>query len=84
MATIFTNPPNLHPPIKHYEGETVRQIRELEEILYDIKRDQGMRRFKLANLKDRYPLYENSNLQIGFKTEPIYDEVENFSGIISI
>ena len=32
-----------------------------------------MRRFKIANLKDRHPLYESDILQIGYKTYPIHD-----------
>lgn len=47
----------------------------MEGILYDIKKDQGMRRFKLGNLKNKYPLFENSSLQIGFKAETIFNEI---------
>lgn len=67
-ATIFTHPPNPNPPYKHYDGDVIKQSRELKSILYEIKKDQGSRRFKISNLRDRHPLYENDHLQIGFKT----------------
>ena len=72
-ATIFKNPPNPSPPFKEYEGKTIRENRDLDSILYEIKKHQGMRRFKIANLKDRHPLYESDILQIGYKTYPIHD-----------
>lgn len=37
-----------------------------------------MRRFKLANLKEKYPIFENDSLQIGFKIETVYEELDAF------
>lgn len=69
---IFSNPPNPSPGYKSYEGEVVPANKNLETILFDIKREQGHRRFKLAHFKNKYPLFENETMQIGFKTEPIF------------
>jgi hypothetical protein len=65
---IFANPPNPTVSHKNYEGELVRVGNDLQKILFDIKKDQGIKRFKLGNLKDKYPLFENESLQIGFKS----------------
>lgn len=59
MDPIFKNPPNPNPPYKNYKGDLVPPNRELENILYDIKKEQGHRRFKMACFKGKSLLFEN-------------------------
>ena len=35
-----------------------------------------MKRFKISNLKSRALLYENEHIQVGYKSEPVYEDVQ--------
>ena len=59
VSSIFKNPPNLAPPYRNFDGEMILPYKDLENVLYDIKKEQGNRRFKIANFRSRYPLFEN-------------------------
>lgn len=56
----------------------------MRETLKSITKSQGLRRFKTANFKGKSSLFENEHLQLGFKSEAIYDEVNGFKVIIKI
>lgn len=58
--------------------------KELEDILFDIKKEQGHKRFKIGNLRYRYPLFENESMQIGFKSEVIFEEYDGFNTFLQI
>jgi len=49
----------------------------------EINKQQGARRFKISNFKDQYVLYDDDNLQIGYKCSQIYEKVDKFSAMIN-
>ena len=53
QTTIFTNPPNPHAPMVNYAGNFISENRDLSKILYELKKDQGHRKFKLSNFRDK-------------------------------
>ena len=53
--------------------------------MYNIKREQTHRRFQLANFRNRYPLFENESLQIGFKSEAIFESNDDgFNEVLAL
>ena len=48
-----------------------------------IRKDQGIRRLKASLFKNRYILYEDENIQIGFKSSPIYEKVQKFEVMLN-
>lgn len=48
---IFNNPPNNYVASKNYEGEIIMENRDLTRVLFNIKQDQGPRRFKISNFR---------------------------------
>lgn len=38
----------------------------------------------MANFRDKYPLFENESMQIGFKTESIFEEYDGFNTFLSM
>ena len=73
--SIFGKPPNPNARSKRYEGTTLSPLYELENVLNDIQKEQGMKRFKISNLKSRALLYESGHIQVGYKSEPVYEKV---------
>ncbi len=53
-------------------------------ILKNLSKNQGIRRFITCNFKSKNPLFENSHIQIGLKSEPVYEEVNEFRTLISM
>lgn len=46
-----------------------------------------MKRFKISNLKSRSLLYESGHIQVGYRSEPVYEKVEEldkFSEMIQL
>ena len=85
--SIFAKPPNPNVRPKRYEGTVVSPLYEFENILLDIQKEQGMKRFKISNLKSRALLYESGHIQVGYKSEPVYEKVEEldkFSEMIQL
>lgn len=72
IAEIFMNPPNPYPHMKRYEGELTDKSIEMEVIMKNLTKNQGIRRFITSNFKFKNPLFENTHIQIGFKSEAIY------------
>lgn len=46
--------------------------------------DQGWKKFRKANFKPKGILFENEHLQIGFKSQAIYEDLQSFSVFIRI
>jgi hypothetical protein len=42
-------------------------------MMREITRSQGHRRFITSQFKNKNPLFENSHLQVGFKSEAVYE-----------
>lgn len=51
-------------------------------MLSSVRQEQGLRRFKVSLFRNKYLLYEDDALQIGFKAEPIYERVDKFSSMV--
>lgn len=45
----------------------------LNNLILKIDKNQGHRRFKTSNFKGKSSLFENENIQIGYKSEAIYE-----------
>ena len=84
LSPIFTNPPNRFPDKGFYEGTQINENVQISDVLRGISRNQGHRRFKTANFKGKSSLFENSHIQIGYKTEPVYEEANWFPVVIKI
>ncbi len=48
-----------------------------------IRKDQGIRRLKASLFKTKYILYEDQAIQIGFKSAPIYEQVQKFQVMLN-
>lgn len=72
LKGIFASPPNPNIRPKNYEGELVLDIGELDRIRENILRVQGHRRFKSSHFKNKYVLYQDDYMQIGFKLTQVY------------
>ncbi len=72
LKGIFAAPPNSNVRAKNYEGELVLEIGELDIIRENVLKVQGHRRFKCSHFKQKYILYEDNFIQIGFKASQIY------------
>ena len=48
-----------------------------------IRKDQGIRRLKASLFKNKYILYEDQAIQIGFKSAPIYEQVQKFQVMLN-
>lgn len=83
LKGIFTNPPNPGLGPKTYSGQLVLENQELENMSREVKKQQGHRRFKMAHFKNNYVMYEDNNLQIGFKFNQIYEKVDKFSTLLN-
>ena len=59
ISPIFSNPPNPSLLPRMYEGELILENKDLEKVLFNIKKEQGARRFKIANFREKSPLFEN-------------------------
>jgi hypothetical protein len=57
IATIFMYPPNPYPQDKRYQGELVDKNYEMEDIMKNLTRNQGIRRFITSNFKSKNPLF---------------------------
>jgi len=55
--SIFSNPPNPRVGQKKYDGTLVYKCCELEDMLSGMDKEQGMRRFKVSNLRNRALLF---------------------------
>lgn len=40
--------------------------------LYSLKKEQGSRRFKISNFREKNPLFENDQIQVGYKSQAVY------------
>jgi len=49
-----------------------------------INKRQGHRRFCTANFKGKSSLFENEHIQIGHKSEAIYEEVSGFRVLLKM
>lgn len=78
------SPPNPYPQMKRYQGDLVDKNYDMEDIMKNLTRNQGIRRFITSNFKTKNPLFENTHIQIGFKSEAIYEEISEFKCILSI
>jgi hypothetical protein len=47
-----------------------------------MKKDQGVRRLKSSLFKNKYILYEDDCIQVGFKSAAIYEKVDKFTSMI--
>ena len=56
---IFCSPPNSSVREKEYAGRLVMSNRDLERVLFNLKKEQGSRKFKVSNLKSKSCLFEN-------------------------
>jgi hypothetical protein len=51
--------------------------------LEQIRKEQGVRRVKASLFKNKYILYEDESLQVGFKSTPIYEKVDKFTTMLN-
>lgn len=72
LKGIFASPPNPNLRSKNYEGQLVLEIGDLDRMKEGILKVQGHRRFKSSHFKQKYILYEDNFIQIGFKASQIY------------
>ena len=49
-----------------------------------ISKYQGHRRYSTSNFKGKGSIFENEHLQIGFKSEAIYEEVSGFRVLLKV
>jgi hypothetical protein len=56
----------------------------MADMLRSLHKSQGIRRFKTANFKGKSSLFENEHIQIGYKSEPIFEEISGFKVLIKI
>lgn len=52
--------------------------------LSDMSLDQGWKKFRKANFKHKGILFENEHLQIGYKSQAIYEDLQSFSVFVKI
>lgn len=82
LKGIFAAPPNPNIRAKSYEGEVVTENLELSRQLESMKKEQGMRRLKASLFKNKYILYEDECIQLGFKSVAVYEKVDKFTSMI--
>lgn len=41
-----------------------------------------MKRFKTSNFKEKSPLFENDHLQVGYKSQALYENINGFSHFV--
>jgi hypothetical protein len=49
-----------------------------------LEKHQGHRRFSTANFKGKGSIFENEHIQIGFRSESIYEEVGGFRVLLKM
>ena len=69
---------------RQYAGRLVPSNPDLERVLFGLKKEQGSRRFKAANLKSKSCLFENEHLQIGCRCRAAYAKTEEFGCLLEL
>ena len=82
LKGIFAAPPNPNIRSRNYEGELVLPQSEIDSTRESILRLQGHRRFKASHFKNKYILFEDDYIQIGFKVSQVYEKVDKFSAMM--
>ena len=62
----------------------INSSKDLAKIVFNVKQDQGIKRFKLSNFKERSALFENQHIQVGYKSQVVFQNKDMFSRFISL
>jgi hypothetical protein len=47
-------------------------------VLFNLKKEQGCRRFKLSNFRKKSILFENEHIQVGYISQAVYESIDEF------
>ena len=61
-----------------------RYIDHINYDLSDMSLGQGWRKFRKSHFKDKGILFENEHLQVGYKSQAVYEDLQEFKVFIKI
>lgn len=74
--SVFDLRPEAIPSRNDYAGTIIPMGITYYSQLRDLDPGQKMRRFKVSNFKEKSLIFEDNNLQVGFKSRPVYEETD--------
>lgn len=66
-----------------YDGTIINNSLSYWEQISDLN-PQHLKRFKVANFKDKSILFQDNCIQVGFKSKLLYENFENFKVLLKI